>query len=65
MPLPNGWRSSGPLHVGDGWGEYLHGDVDEVHVFSGVMTDSSIRQLGGGAVRPACAELGPVARRFV
>lgn len=52
-PLPNGWHSSGPLqvgrsHVGDGWGEYLHGDVDEVHAFSGVLTDTAIRQLGLG-----------------
>lgn len=57
--LPNGWHSSGPLqvgraHVGDGWGEYLHGDVDEVHAFSGVLSDSSIRQLGGGAEPCLC-----------
>ncbi|WP_326726157.1 LamG domain-containing protein [Streptomyces sp. NBC_00243] len=57
--LPNGWHSSGPLqvgraHIGDGWGEYLHGDVDEVHAFSGVLSDSSIRQLGGGAEPCLC-----------
>lgn len=52
-PLPNGWQSSGPLqvgraHVGDGWGEYLHGDVDEVHAYSGALRDRDISGLGSG-----------------
>ncbi|MFD5628558.1 LamG-like jellyroll fold domain-containing protein [Streptomyces sp. NPDC127072] len=52
-PFPNGVHSSGPLqvgraHVGDGWGEYLHGDVDEVQAFGGALTDTGIRQLGLG-----------------
>ncbi|MFC9845756.1 LamG-like jellyroll fold domain-containing protein [Streptomyces sp. NPDC060223] len=57
--FPNGWHSSGPLQVGrarvgDGWGEYLHGDVDEVHAFSGVLNDSSIRQMGSGVEPCLC-----------
>ncbi|MFF9277764.1 LamG-like jellyroll fold domain-containing protein [Streptomyces griseosporeus] len=57
--LPDGWRSSGPLqvgraHTGDGWGEYLRGDVDEVHAFSGVLTSSSIAQLGWGTEPCLC-----------
>ncbi|MFF1682192.1 LamG domain-containing protein [Streptomyces sp. NPDC058256] len=52
-PLPNGWHSSGPLqvgraHVGDGWGEYLHGDVDEVQAYSGALRDRDIIGLGSG-----------------
>ncbi|MEU0167498.1 LamG-like jellyroll fold domain-containing protein [Streptomyces iakyrus] len=45
--LPNGWRASGPLQIGrartgDGWGEHLHGDVDEVRAFSGALPDGRI-----------------------
>lgn len=51
--FPNGWHSSGPLqvgrgHVGDGWGEYLHGDVDEVQAYSGALRDRDIIGLGSG-----------------
>jgi hypothetical protein len=51
--LPDGWESSGPLqvgraHTGDGWGEYLRGDVDEVHAFAGALDDGDVRQLGWG-----------------
>ncbi|MFD7860659.1 LamG-like jellyroll fold domain-containing protein [Streptomyces sp. NPDC059783] len=48
------WTSTGGLQVGrgrtaDGWGEYLHGSVDEVHVFSGALSVVSLGQLGSGA----------------
>lgn len=51
--VPNGWRSSGALQigraqVGDGWGEYLHGDVDEVHAYAGALKDERISGLGWG-----------------
>ncbi|MFD3502827.1 LamG domain-containing protein [Streptomyces sp. NPDC058678] len=51
--LPNGWRSSGALQigraqVGDGWGEYLHGDVDEVQAYAGALKDDRISGLGWG-----------------
>ncbi|MFJ8505679.1 LamG-like jellyroll fold domain-containing protein [Streptomyces avermitilis] len=51
--FPDGWHSSGPLQVGrghtaDGWGEYLHGDVDEVQALSGALRDSDIPLLGWG-----------------
>ncbi|AMW15606.1 hypothetical protein A4E84_33590 [Streptomyces qaidamensis] len=51
--LSDGWRGSGPLQIGrarmgDGWGEYLHGDVDEVHAFAGALTDDDIPFLGSG-----------------
>ncbi|WP_229909227.1 LamG domain-containing protein [Streptomyces griseosporeus] len=58
--LPDGWRSSGPLqvgrgHTGDGWwGEYLHGDVDEVQAFSGVLGEHDISQLGWGTEPCLC-----------
>ncbi|MFE9434304.1 LamG-like jellyroll fold domain-containing protein [Streptomyces sp. NPDC006640] len=40
----NGWHSTGPLQIGrgqvdGGWGEYLHGDVDEVQAYAGVLED--------------------------
>jgi hypothetical protein len=49
----NGWHSTGALQVGrakagDGWTEYLRGDVDEVQAFEGVLSDSKIAQLGMG-----------------
>jgi hypothetical protein len=51
--FPHGWRGAGPLQVGrarvgDGWGEYLRGDVDEVHAFTGALSESEIGQLGWG-----------------
>ncbi|MET7917457.1 LamG-like jellyroll fold domain-containing protein [Streptomyces avermitilis] len=51
--FPDGWHSSGPLQVGrghtaDGWGEYLHGDVDEVQAYAGALRDSDITGLGWG-----------------
>ncbi|MET9870901.1 LamG-like jellyroll fold domain-containing protein, partial [Streptomyces sp. NPDC006386] len=51
--LPNHWKGSGPLQIGrartgDGWGEHLHGDVDEVHAFAGALTDEDIPFLGSG-----------------
>ncbi|MFD5571917.1 LamG domain-containing protein [Streptomyces cadmiisoli] len=51
--LPDGWHSSGALQIGrgktgDGWGEYLHGDVDEVQAYSGALRDGEVRLLGGG-----------------
>ncbi|MFF3888994.1 LamG domain-containing protein [Streptomyces sp. NPDC001914] len=52
--FPNGWHSTGALQVGraragDDWTEYLHGDVDEVQAYEGVLSDSQIAQLGMGA----------------
>ncbi|MGW6735332.1 LamG domain-containing protein [Streptomyces sp. NPDC055013] len=51
--LPNGLPSSGALQIGrakagDGWGEYLHGDVDEVQAYAGALRDSDIGGLGWG-----------------
>lgn len=51
--LPNGWHSSGALQIGrakagDGWGEYLHGDVDEVQAYAGALRDGDIGGLGWG-----------------
>ncbi|MET7480236.1 LamG domain-containing protein [Streptomyces sp. NPDC005648] len=51
--LPDGWHSTGALQigrarVGDGWGEYLHGDVDEVQAYSGALRDNDILGLGAG-----------------
>ncbi|WP_244173830.1 LamG domain-containing protein [Streptomyces recifensis] len=49
--LPNGWHSTGALQIGrgkagDGWGEYLHGDVDEVQAYSGALRDEDVTGLG-------------------
>ncbi|MFD9543179.1 LamG-like jellyroll fold domain-containing protein [Streptomyces sp. NPDC060022] len=49
--LPAGWHSTGALQIGraktgDGWGEYLHGDVDEVQAYSGALRDGDVRSLG-------------------
>jgi hypothetical protein len=50
--LPNGRRGSGQLQIGRGrtgagWGEYPHGDVDEVHAFfAGALTDRNVVSLG-------------------
>lgn len=51
--LPNGWHSTGALQIGraragDGWGEYLHGDVDEVQAYSGALRDKDVLGLGWG-----------------
>ncbi|WP_406095343.1 LamG domain-containing protein [Streptomyces sp. NBC_01013] len=47
------WTSTGGLQVGrgrtaDGWGEYLHGSVDEVQAFSGALSATSVSLLGFG-----------------
>jgi hypothetical protein len=57
--FPDGLPSTGPLQVGraqvgDGWGEYLHGDVDEVHAFAGALTDGQINGLGWGTEPCLC-----------
>ena len=51
--FPNGWHSTGPLQVGrahttDGWGEYLHGDVDEIQAYAGALRDGDVLGLGVG-----------------
>ncbi len=51
--LAAGLPSSGPLQIGrattgDGWGEYLHGDVDEVQAYQGALRDKDIPGLGHG-----------------
>lgn len=51
--LPDGWHSTGALQVGrakagDGWGEYLRGDVDEVQAYSGALRDKDVNGLGWG-----------------
>ncbi|NGO79137.1 LamG domain-containing protein [Streptomyces sp. YC504] len=52
--LAKTWKSEGPLQVGraktaDGWGEYLHGSVDEVRAYSGALTEGQIAFLGAGS----------------
>ena len=49
----NGWHSAGALQigratVGDGWGEYLHGDVDELQAYAGALRDKDVIGLGHG-----------------
>ncbi len=49
--LPDGRHSTGALQIGrarsgDGWGEYLHGDVDELQAYSGALRDTDIIGLG-------------------
>ncbi|MER7808208.1 LamG domain-containing protein [Streptomyces sp900116325] len=49
--LPDGWHSTGALQIGrakagDGWDEYLHGDVDEVQAYSGALRDDDVLALG-------------------
>ncbi|MEU2181718.1 LamG domain-containing protein [Streptomyces thermolilacinus] len=51
--LPDGLPSTGALQIGraktgDGWGEYLRGDVDEVQVYAGALRDRDIQALGTG-----------------
>ncbi|MFI7005596.1 LamG domain-containing protein [Streptomyces sp. NPDC050145] len=53
-PLRATWRATGGLQLGrtltDGaWGGYLNGAVDEVHTFSGALTETQVAQLNGGA----------------
>ncbi|MYT70327.1 LamG domain-containing protein [Streptomyces sp. SID8367] len=54
-----GWHSDGGLQVGRGhadgaWGEYLRGSVDEVHAFSGALSQSDIIGLGFGTEPCVC-----------
>ncbi|MBW8740094.1 MAG: LamG domain-containing protein [Streptomyces turgidiscabies] len=49
-----GWTAAGELQIGrsqgaDGWGGYLHGAVDEVHVYAGVLSATQVAQLRTGA----------------
>jgi hypothetical protein len=51
--FPDGLPSTGALQIGragsgDGWGEYLHGDVDEVQAYAGALRESDIYALGLG-----------------
>ncbi|MYR94931.1 MULTISPECIES: LamG domain-containing protein [unclassified Streptomyces] len=44
------WKSTGGLQLGrgrtaDGWGEYLHGAVDSVFAYEGVLSEEDIGQL--------------------
>lgn len=44
------WKSTSGLQLGrartaDGWGEHLHGAVDSVYAFEGVLSDDEIRRL--------------------
>ncbi|MEW1626851.1 LamG-like jellyroll fold domain-containing protein [Streptomyces sp. NPDC089173] len=44
------WKSTGGLQLGrgrtaDGWGEYLHGAVDSVFAYEGVLSERDINQL--------------------
>ncbi|MYV52413.1 LamG domain-containing protein [Streptomyces sp. SID3212] len=53
------WTSTGGLQVGrartaDGWGEYLHGVVDEVHAFAGALRADDIPALGHGTEPCLC-----------
>ncbi|HEX5565458.1 MAG TPA: LamG-like jellyroll fold domain-containing protein [Streptomyces sp.] len=52
LPGFRAWAATGGLQVGramtaDGWGEYLHGDVDEVRAYSGTLTQDQVRMLSG------------------
>lgn len=58
--LPDGLHSSGPLQIGrakagDGWGEYLRGDVDEVQAYAGALRDRDISGLGSGTDPCLCS----------
>ncbi|MBX9394829.1 LamG domain-containing protein [Streptomyces sp. TRM72054] len=51
--LPDGLPSTGALQVGraavgDGWGEYLRGDVDEIQAYAGALRDQDVPHLGSG-----------------
>ncbi|MEV0121871.1 LamG domain-containing protein [Streptomyces sp. NPDC050703] len=46
-PFHHAWRATGGLQAGraqlaDGWGEYLHGAVDDVHAFAGALTEQEV-----------------------
>ncbi len=50
LPASRTWAATGGLQVGraltaGGWGEYLHGDVDEVRAYSGTLTESQLMML--------------------
>ncbi|MFH0243568.1 LamG-like jellyroll fold domain-containing protein [Streptomyces sp. HK10] len=50
LPASRTWAATGGLQVGraltaGGWGEYLHGDVDEVRAYSGTLTESQLMTL--------------------
>jgi len=49
-----GWTATGDLQIGRsqgaaGWGDYLAGAVDEVHVHAGALTATQVAQLAAGA----------------
>ncbi len=51
------WSSTGGLQLGrsltpDGWGEHLHGAVDEVRSYTGVLTDTEISRIRQPAESP-------------
>ncbi|MGW6062366.1 LamG-like jellyroll fold domain-containing protein [Streptomyces sp. NPDC055189] len=52
-PFHHSWRDTGGLQVGraataDGWGEYLHGAVDEVHAYAGALSEHQVAVLRAG-----------------
>jgi hypothetical protein len=52
-PFRHSWRATGGLQVGrassaDGWGEYLHGAVDEVHAYAGALSEGQVALLRAG-----------------
>ncbi|MFJ4874446.1 LamG domain-containing protein [Streptomyces sp. NPDC088745] len=57
VSVPSSWQSGTGLHVGrahagDGWGEYLKGDVDDVRAFSGALSPSDVSMLSFGFGEP-------------
>lgn len=49
-----GWTATGDLQIGrsqgaEGWGGYLHGAVDEAHVYAGALTATQVAHLEVGA----------------
>ncbi len=49
-PFHRAWRATGGLQAGrvqlaDGWGEHLHGAVDDVHAFAGALTEQEVALL--------------------
>ncbi|WP_328720335.1 LamG domain-containing protein [Streptomyces sp. NBC_00247] len=49
----SGWTSTGGLQIGrgpvqGGWGSYLRGSVDDIHVFDGALPGLEVRDLGFG-----------------
>ncbi|GGV48798.1 hypothetical protein GCM10010277_42140 [Streptomyces longisporoflavus] len=52
-PFRHSWRAAGGLHIGraastNGWGEYLHGAVDEVHAYAGALSERQVTILRAG-----------------